>query len=319
MRFPVEIIHEIVSILSLPDQPLQFGHSPDVLNALCELALSSRLLRAISTPRLYSSIIISNSRTLTSFLRSPPTARSQCRTLWVRSFPAHMFGSVAELLLVLSPSIRRLALDIPGSLIDHSQPVRRALQACTRLEEFLRWGYSPMQVFPPPFTFYPDWKSLRRLVLDGPFIDRNFLCGIAQMPHLTHVALIEPRWRYGADGTEVPTFLGLLSAGRSLEKVFLIYCQPCDVYLNSLRRIENGVKTALRYGLDVTYTVMQQPTPVPMNAIRDRIARGCLWDLESKLLLTPLTEEEEMSHTSDQKKLHTQSKSLTQQCFAIMC
>lgn len=315
MYLPIELIHEIVCVLSTPKHPLQFGHSPDVLKALCELALASRLLRTISTPHLYSSIIIADPNTLTAFLNTSPTARSHSRDLWVRSFPPHQFPAIADLLLILSPYLRRLALDVPGNHIDHSEPMRRALQRCTRLEEFMRWGYSPMQLFPPPFTFCPDWKPLRRLILDGPLIDDNFVRVIAQMLHLTHLALIEPRWRYSADGTEVATFLSLLNAGRYLRRVFLMYCQPADVYLNSLRRLERGVRTAPREGLEIVYTVMRQKAPIPMNHIRDGIAGGTIWDLESKCLLKPhCSLSDEVILASAEKKILTSKHQTYRPC-----
>ncbi|KAF9466067.1 hypothetical protein BDZ94DRAFT_241562 [Collybia nuda] len=287
MHLPVELIQEIVRVLSVPEYQLQFGHSPDVLRALCELVQCSRLLHSISTPFLYSSIIISNQHTLVAFLHTSPTVRSHSRALWVRSLPQHLFSAIADLLLVLSPFLRRLALDVPSNHIDHSEPIRHALQRCNHLEEFMRWGYSPMQLFPPPFTFCPGWKFLRRLVLDGPLVDDSFIHAIAQMPHLMQFALIEPRWRYSGDGTEVMTFRNLLNSARYLRRLFLIYCQPADVYLNSLRRLERGVKTVPREGLEVVYTVMRQKAPIPMNLIRDRIAVGTIWELESKCLLKP--------------------------------
>jgi hypothetical protein len=154
------------------------------------------------------------------------------------------------------------------------------------LEHYTRSGYSPMQLFPPPFSFCPGWKALRRLVLDGPLVNDTFIRGITQLPHLTHLAVIEPRWRYSADGTEVAAFLGLLKAGPSVQRILLIYCEAAEYYLSSLKRLKEGVKgLGNELGVRVHYVVMGDTPPKPMNFVRLRIGDGTLWELDSDSLL----------------------------------
>jgi hypothetical protein len=145
-----------------------------------------------------------------------------------------------------------------------------------------------MQLFPSPFSFCPGWKALRRLVLDGPLVNDAFIHGIAQLPHLTHLAAIEPRWRYSDDGTEVVAFLDLLKAGRSIQRMLLIYCEATEYYLSSLKRLKGGVLKGLssELGVRVHYVIMREMPPKPMSLVRVRIGDGTLWELDSKSLLT---------------------------------
>lgn len=283
MNFPIEIVQEIVASLATPRHHLQFGHKSDVLQALRRLCLSNYILFSLAAPHLYSSIVISSDRELCAFLSSSPVLRRHTRSLWLRYFK-HMVPSISDLLSDLSPQLRRLALDIPGNELNSSIPVREALKSCVHLEDFTRSGYSPMQLV-QPYAFWPDWSALRRLVLDGPLIDNNFIRAVSHLPHLTHLAPIEPRWRYSDDGTEVDAFLRLLNAGQNLQRVLLIYCEASEIYLSSLKRLTGVVKAeGLREGLDVLYLVLRERSPVPMTRIREWIGMGTLWDLDSKSL-----------------------------------
>lgn len=286
MHLPIELVQEIVAVLATPDHYLQYGHKRDILHALRQLCLTNHILFDITVPHLYSSIVISTHFELQAFLHTSPALRRRSQSLWLRYFP-QMFPLIADLLHDIGPHLRRLALDIPGNELDISIPVRAALQSCTYLEDFTRSGYSPMQLV-QPYAFWPSWKALRRLVLDGPLIDDTFIRAIAQLPYLTHLAPIEPRWRYSDDGTEGAAFLRLLKAGQSFQQVLLVYCEASEFYLNSLKRLRAIVKVkGLKEGLDVAYVVMHDKAPAPMNRIRDRIGAGTLWDLDSKNLLGP--------------------------------
>jgi hypothetical protein len=287
MYFPVELIQQIVNALATPNHFLQFGHKDHVLHALHQLRLASHVLHNISTPILYSSIVIAGYRELLAFAHLSPTLLRHCQALRLCFTSNNSLSPlVADILRTLSPNLRRLALDVPGNQLALSMPVRDALKSCVLLEDYMRAGYSPMQLFPLPFSFWTGWTALRRLVLDGPLVDDIFIRGIAQLPKLTHLAVIEPRWRYSDDGTEVAAFLDLLKAGRGIQRMLLIYCEATEYYLSSLKRLKGGVK-GLKGALDVPvhYVIMRETPPEPMNLIRVRIGEGTLWDLDSKSLL----------------------------------
>jgi len=283
MRLPVELLQHIIRVLATPSHHLQFGHSEHVLHAFHQLRLASHTLHNIATPLLYSSIIITSHHELLAFLYISPSLQHHCRALQLRHANHTLCPLIADLLRVLSPNLRRLALDVPGNQLALSMPMREALQSCVHLQDYTRSGYSPMQLFPPPFSFWPGWKALCRLVLDGPLVDNTFIQGIAQLPHLTHLAIIEPRWHYSDDGTEVAAFLGLLKAGRSIQRILLIYCEATEYYLNSLRRLKGGVT---ELDVPVHYVIMREGPPTPMSLIRMHIGDGTLWELDSQSLLT---------------------------------
>ncbi|KAG5647827.1 hypothetical protein DXG03_007751 [Asterophora parasitica] len=279
---PVELVQEIVLALATPPYPLQYGHAPQVKHALCQLALVNRFLSSLATPHLYASVVIASTHELRAFLSTSPLLRGHSTSLWLRSFPG-MFPLIADLLYDLGPHLRRLALDIPENELG---PVRDALRLCIHLEDFTRSGYSPMQIVQPR-SFWPSWTSLRRLVLDGPLVDDSFIHSVAKLPNLAHLALIEPRWRYSVDGTEIATFLSLLDAGVSLQRILLIYCDGTEFYMNSLRRLRTTVKLrGLQPGLNILYMVIREREPnAPMTRIRSQIGDGTLWDLHSRNLL----------------------------------
>lgn len=284
MKLPLELIQYIVGVLATPNHFLQFGHKHHVLDALHQLRLASHTLHNISTPILYSSIVITGHCELLAFSRLSPALQHHCHALrlWFTS-GSTLSPVVANLLHTLSPNLRRLALHVPGNQLALSKPVREALKSCVHLEDYMRSGYSPMQLFPPPFSFWSSWTALRRLVLDGPLVDDSFIRGIAQLPHLTHLAVIEPRWRYSDDGTEVAAFLDLLVAGRNIQRMLLIYCEATEYYLSSLKRLKGGLKGLTE--VPVHYVIMREIPPKPMALIRVRIGDGTLWELDSKSLL----------------------------------
>ncbi|GLB41899.1 hypothetical protein LshimejAT787_1004990 [Lyophyllum shimeji] len=283
---PVELIEEIVRALCTPQYPLQYGHKTDVLRTLRQLSLVNRLLFHITTPYLYSSIVISSHRELRAFLSISPSLRLHTTSLWLKQVPdSAMFPLIADLLRDLGPHLRRLALDIPGSELDTSTPVREALRCCIHLEDFTRSGYSPMQVI-QPHPVWRRWTALRRLALDGPLINDTFINYVSELPHITHLALIEPRWKYSPDGTEIAAFLRLLEAGQRFQRVLLIYCNGDDLHLNSLRRLRAVLKLrGLREGLDILYMIKHEKAPAPMKMIRSQIGAGSLWDLHSRNIL----------------------------------
>ncbi|RDB20917.1 hypothetical protein Hypma_012049 [Hypsizygus marmoreus] len=286
MHLPVELVQEIVIALTTPEYALQFGHTKDVLHALCQLCLADRTFFLISVPHLYSSIVVLTQRELELLLQTSPTLRSRSRALWLRYIP-NTDTLVAELLFDMSQGLRRLALDIPGNVLDSSAAIRLALEHCAYLEDFTRTGYSPMQLF-RPHPFWPDWNALRRLVLDGPLIDDAFIRTVSELPYLAHLAVIEPRWRYSADGTEVATFLCLLKASPSLVRLVLIYCEASQFYLSSLKRLRVGLTVdGLRQGPSISYLVIRGRVPGPMSQVRDQIGYGMIWDLDSKKLSGP--------------------------------
>lgn len=124
-----------------------------------------------------------------------------------------------------------------------------------------------MQVI-QPHPVWRGWTALRRLVLDGPLINDTFVHSVAELPHITHLALIEPRWKYSPDGTEIAAFLHLLQAGQSFQRVLLIYCNGDDLHLNSLRRLRAVLKLkGLREGLDVFCMIKHEKAPAPMKTI----------------------------------------------------
>lgn len=289
MHVPVELIQQIIEVLAVPNHILQFGHDHLVLRTLRQLRLTSHAVHNISTPFLYYSVVITGHSELSAFLRLSPALHRHCHVLRLCKFGTGALSSlIADLLCALSPNLRRLALDIPGSQLALSTPVREALGSCIYLEDYVLSGYSPMQLFPPPFYFSSEWTALRRLVLDGPLVDDAFIRNIAQLPKLTHLATIEPRWRYSDDGTEVAAFLDLLNTARGIQQLLLIYCGATESYLCSLKRLKAGVKK-LSDNLDVPvhYVIMQEMPPKPMNLIRVRIGDGTLWELDSKSLLAP--------------------------------
>jgi len=117
-------------------------------------------------------------------------------------------------------------------------------------------------------------------------INDTFINSIAALPHITHLALIEPRWKYSPDGTEIAAFLHLLEAGQSFQRVLLIYCNGDDLHRNSLRRLRAVLKLrGVREGLDILYMIKQEKAPAPMKLIRGQIGTGSLWDLHSHDIL----------------------------------
>ncbi|KAG6821450.1 hypothetical protein H0H93_010174 [Arthromyces matolae] len=283
VTLPVELIREIILVLSTPGYPLQYGHKNDVQRALLRLVLVNHCVLDIARPILYSSIVISSQQELNSYLSVPPSLRNLTTSLWLRNFSGR-FSVAAELVRVLGPKLRRLALDVPGNELDSSATVREAVRCCSHLEDFTRSGYSPMQVS-QPCPPWSDWSHLRRLVLDGPLVNDRFIAYVNNLPHLTHLALIEPRWRYSADGTEAAVFSRLLSTGKRLQKILLIYCAPDLPHLNSLKRLRSMLTlTAVRDDLHVCYMVKEEPV-TGMASIRGQIGDGSLWGLHLKNLL----------------------------------
>ncbi|KAG6813154.1 hypothetical protein H0H92_013560 [Tricholoma furcatifolium] len=285
IHLPAELIHEVITSLSTSEYPLQYGHKRDVQLALVHLSCVNHHLRDIAQPILYSTIVISPEN-LHAYLSTPPHLQKHTTSLWLQSF-AGKLSQAADLIRVLGPSLRSLALDIPGNELDAYPSVRQALSLCTNLEGFARSGYSPMQVSQPR-SFWPEWKHIRHLTLDGPLIDDKFIGHVENLPCLTHLALIEPRWKYGRDGTEAATFLRLLTSSSTLQRLLLIYCEANQINLPSLMRLRSLVKLAgLREGLDVFYMILDKVATV-MSDIRDQIGAGTLWSLHSHNIVHPL-------------------------------
>lgn len=122
MLLPTELLGVIVDTLALPIHPQAYGFDADVLRSLVHLCSSSTTLYNIASPHLYSSVIISSSNQLHSFVDTLHNTKgrlsSALQSLCLRDFDDALeeeaVGDLIALLVLLrgcSPGLRRLIID----------------------------------------------------------------------------------------------------------------------------------------------------------------------------------------------------------------
>jgi hypothetical protein len=283
---PVELFPDIISTLVTPVHPLQVGHSVSVLNALRCLCLVNQFMRYLSIPHLHSTIVIYTEHQLQALLRTYNSSIVLCSL--TTSLAVHYFPDCTEvihsLFYLLGPYLRRLttfgitALDLGASCL-----VRDALlQHCSNLEYFVllennRAYHAQLRIVHPPYPFWPDFKTLRRLVLDDPLINNAFAESIADLPHLTHLVLIDPEWGRGSPPQ-------LFQAGKSLQMVALILQEVGDWYAISLMKAE-GFLRPTRESLDVRIIKLGVEDVYSEGRLQEWVCDGTVWELNSNFVV----------------------------------
>jgi hypothetical protein len=281
-RLPVELFPEIFSALVTPAHPLQVGHAASVLSTLRVLCLVNQFIRRLSIPHLHSSIVIYTEDQLQALLRTYNSSIALCShtdSLAVHYFPDNI-NVIHNLFYLLGPYLRRLtmfgitAVDLGSSLL-----VRDALQQhCSNLEYFVLLENnleSPYHssLFHPPYSIWPEFNTLRRLVLDDPLLDAAFANYIAGLPLLTHLVLIDPKW----DRNSAPQ---LFQAGESLQMIALILREIGEWYPISLMKLGDLLNTP-RDGLDVKLVKLGADDHYSKGRIQEWVCGGILWELNT--------------------------------------
>lgn len=273
---PAELIQQVIQSLVEPVNFLQYGHEKDVLQALLQLCLVNRFIYGISVFRLYSSIELADGRMLEDLIRtlkSSPGMRSHTHSLFLNNFFIRfsLIPEVGELLDLVSPYLRRLALCAPGSLFKHSNHLRPALGRLNHLEDFVRVGYPCGELG----DIWSDWKALHRVLLVGIQVNKSFIGSIRYLPNLTHLWLIDASWGEGVD--EYGLILEMLQAGSGLQQVVLV-CGSSEELRQLLRFVRNlpeeSLKSYFREGLDVQYLGLQ----ATVGTLRAKVADGSFWE-----------------------------------------
>jgi hypothetical protein len=140
LLLPTELLGVIVDTLALPTHPQAYGFEADVLRFPVQLCSSSTTLYNITSPYIYSSVIISSSN-LHSFVDTLCNTKgrlsSAIRSLSLRDFDDNAFeeacaSDLIGLLVLLrkhSPNLRRLIIDCD---------LRTWLDAVTHMSDFLQ-------------------------------------------------------------------------------------------------------------------------------------------------------------------------------------
>ena len=282
---PVELFPEIISTLATPAHPLQIGHEVSVLSTLRRLCLVNHFIRRLSIPCLYSSVVLYTENQLQLLLRTYNSSTALCshtKSLAVHSFPDNI-KVIHFLFYLLGPYLRRLTMfGITAADLGSSSLVRDALQQhCSNLEYFVLLENNMesslrLAVFQPPYLFWPEFKMLRRLVLDDPLIDNAFAEHIAEMPCLTHLALIDPRWGRGSPPQ-------LSQAGTSLQMIALVFREIGEWYAISLMKVGSLLKNP-RDGLDVQFIKLGEDDMYSKGRIQEWVCDGTLWELKSNFV-----------------------------------
>ena len=285
---PAELIHEIIqSLVRVPTNTLQYGYTQDVLRALLQLSLVNHFLHTASTRQLYSSIELTNYHQLKGLintLKSSPTIRQHPHSLFLNNFFVRysLIPEANELLQLLSPSLRRLALCAPGSVYKMgSNSLRLVLGGLTHLEDFVHVGFPCAELG----DIWSDWKSLRCVLLVGIQVNPPFINAIAQLPHLTELWLIDACWGERID--EYYLMLEMLKAGVGFQKVVLVLGSPEELaqILQFVRSLpEESLKSSFREGLDVQYLELQ----ATVGRLRAQIADGSFWKLDTRNVVDKL-------------------------------
>jgi len=278
---PVELYPIIISILVTPSHPLQVGHTVDTINALRELCLVNHFMCHLSTPHLYSSITIYTHDQHQALLRTYSSRIMLCsfiESLAVHSFPDYI-EEIHSLFYLLGPYLRRLSLlGITAIDLGSSVLVRDALREhCTNLEHFVLLENNPESLFDqapfsPPYSFWPEFKDLYRLVLDDAVIDHTFVKAISELPCLSHLALIDPKWGRGKPPS-------LLDACQSLQRVVVILREIGEWYAISLMKL-GGSLSPPRDGLDIRLIKLGWDDVYSKGRIQEWVCSGILWELE---------------------------------------
>jgi hypothetical protein len=277
---PVELIQEIIRSLVAPTNPLRYNNGSGVVHTLQQLCLVNRFVHDISTSLLYSSIELTNEHQLMkliSTLKSSPVIRGRIHSLFLNSFfvAFSLITEARELLDLLSPHLRRLALCVPGSMIKRQSSLRPVLGRLTCLEDFIHIGYPCADLG----DIWTDWKSLRRVLVVGPQVNKTFLDVIKSLPRLVHLWLIDACW--GEWFHDHSVILDLLKAGSGLQKVVLVFGSSVELseFLQFVRNLPVEVlQSSIKEGLDLQYLELQ----ITLNALRTQVADGSLWELNTQ-------------------------------------
>lgn len=280
---PAELIQDIIQSLVAPAKCLQYGHAKDVVQALRQLCLVNRFIYGTCVSRLYSSVELTNQYQLTKFITTLKSSSAICRhthSLFLDSFFVRysQIPEYGELLSLLSPHLRRLALCAPTWLFQRSNPLRSILGRLTHLEDFVRIGFPCAELG----DIWSDWRSLRRVLLVGIQVNKSFIDAIEQLPHLSELWLIDACWGEGID--EYGLMLEMLQAHSRFQKVVLVLDSSGKLkeLLQFVRSLpEERRKSSFREGLDVQYLQLQ----ATVATLRTQVADGSFWELDTQNII----------------------------------
>jgi len=285
-QLPVELFPKIISTLVTPAHPFQIGHTTSVISTLRHLSLVNHFLRSLSTPHLYSSITIYTEDQLQALLQTYDSSIGLCNH--THSLAIHYFPYNVEvihcLFYLLGPYLTHLAMfGIQAVDLGSSVLVRDALhQHCPNIEYFVllenNSGLPPPHRTRcrPPYSFWPEFKTLNRLVLDDLLINSTeFVEFIAGLPCLTHLVLIDPKWSGGTPR--------LFEAGKFLKTFTLVLREVGRWYTNSLLKLGDFLNAG--EGVDVRLVKLGREDVWSKGRIQEWVCCGMIWELDSNFFV----------------------------------
>lgn len=247
MLLPIELLGAIVNTLALPAHCQAYGFEPDVLRSLVWLCSSSTTLYNITSPYLYSSVIISRSNHFHSFVDTLCNKKDRLapalHSLSLRDFDDTSDDAcVIELIKLLehSPNLRRLIIDRdlwkglypddyiyfsdssseenseprgfgPETIAKHRTEIRSGMDALQCLEE-LHSIQDRLRSVETDGT-WDGWKNhlqLRYLSLYNPVIDSNLARDIVPLHFLQCLVLVRP----GVNDASIEFFQAVMARSR---------------------------------------------------------------------------------------------------------
>jgi hypothetical protein len=160
-------------------------------------------------------------------------------------------------------------------MIKRPSSLRPVLGRLTCLEDFVHVGYPCADLG----DIWTDWKSLRRVLVVGPQVNKAFLDVIKNLPHLAHLWLIDPCWGEWIGDHSV--ILEMLKVGSGLQKVVLVFGSSVELseFLHFVRNLPvETFHLFIKEGLDVQYLELQ----LTITALCTQVADGSLWELNTQ-------------------------------------
>lgn len=176
---PLDVLHLITEVVGEPPHPLSYTIDTASLHALC---LVSRFFNAVTTPMLYSSIILPDQRSvgcLLSTAKSNPRLLQLCHSIY---WPGWRLSFVEQKILSAMTGLHRFftsqSSGRPLGFLTNST-IRELIFTRLTFEEFCRQCYQ--HTFP----------NLERLVIETITYSGDVLAveAFVRMPRLTHVAI----------------------------------------------------------------------------------------------------------------------------------
>lgn len=291
-HLPVELIEEIIEALVVPKASvLQYGTPSTILvDTFRQLCLVNRFMHHISTPLLYSTIAIRNTRQHNALIYTLHRHHSWgdfTRDLWLELPGATEL--LHNLLYLLGPGLRRLAItDITARRLSNMRYVADALRAhCRGVTDFEHMQYLLAHENTPsvhPVTIcWPYMQKLRRLALDHAYIDRRFVRYIRMMSRLDQLVLLNPKW----DGRDTDIFRRFLKGDGGLQSLHLVFLGAGSVIPSVTFIVDKMAELRLAFGsiqgVSGMYTVaiIGDDERAAMEYTHSLISCGDIWDLPS--------------------------------------